>query len=263
MALKAVLDKEAYEALDEGMKKLYVEKDGKFLLDAEGVEDVSGLKGALEKERATVKKLKGDLQNTIDRYKDIDPEKAREAQATLQKMEENKLLDEGKVEELLAKRTERMKADHANQLAAINKQIDTLKMENQGVQSRLSELLIDGSLRQAATKAGVHDSAVEDIVLCGRRVWKLVDNVPTPFSGENIIYGKDASKPVDMVEWISSLQPDAPHLFKPSGGGGATGNQSAGGGKIIILSREEAKDQARYRAAKEQAAKIGGTIQVD
>jgi hypothetical protein len=79
-------------------------------------------------------------------------------------------------------------------------------------------------------------------------------------SGENIIYGKDTSKPVDMVEWISSRQPEAPHLFKPSGGGGATGNATAANGKTIHLTPVEAKDPARYRAAKGQAAKIGGTI---
>jgi len=63
-----------------------------------------------------------------------------------------------------------------------------------------------------------------------------------------------------MVEWISSLQPEAPHLFKPLGGGGATGNATAANGKTIHLTPEEARDPARCRAAKEQATKIGGTI---
>ena len=99
MALKAVLTKEEFDGLEDSLKKLYVEKDGKYLLDAEGVEDVSGLKSALEKERGTVKKLKADLQATVDKFKDIDPDKARDAQKKLQDLEDKQMMDEGKVEE--------------------------------------------------------------------------------------------------------------------------------------------------------------------
>ncbi|MGA2263471.1 MAG: hypothetical protein ABSH28_18805 [Acidobacteriota bacterium] len=66
MALKLVLSKEEYDGLEEAVKKLYVEKDGEFTLDAE-VEDVSGLKSALDKERSNVKKLKSDLHATVGR----------------------------------------------------------------------------------------------------------------------------------------------------------------------------------------------------
>ena len=162
MALKAIVTKEEFDKLDEVVKKFYVEKDGKYLLDAEGVEDVGGLKSALEKERASVRKLKSDLQATVDKYKDIDPEKAREAEKKLQDLEDAKLIDAGKVEELLTKRTERMKQDHQNQINEFNKNVEALKKENLGLNGKLSELLIDGSLRQAAIKAGVHESALED-----------------------------------------------------------------------------------------------------
>jgi len=265
MALKAVLTKEEFDALDEAIKKLYVEKDGKYLLDAEGVEDVSGLKSALEKERGTVKKLKADLQATVDKFKDIDPDKARDAQKKLQDLEDKQMMDEGKVEELFKKRTERMVADFENQKIAFNNQIKTLNGANQSLTGELSELLIDGSLRQAAIKAGVHEAAVEDVVLRGRGVWKLVDKKPTPMNGENIIYGKDPNQIITMEEWISGLQPVAPHLFKPTGGGGSPAGDASkgtGGGKVIRLSREEAKDPLKYRAAKEQAAKAGTTIEI-
>jgi hypothetical protein len=261
MALKLVVSKEEYDGLEEAVKKLYVEKDGEFTLDAE-VEDVSGLKSALDKERSNVKKLKTDLQATVEKFKDIDPEKAREAQLKLQEIEDQKMMSEGKAEELFAKRTERMKADHQNQVDEFNKQIEGLKKENASDKRRLSELLIDGSLRQAALKAGVHDSAVDDVVLRGRRVWKLVDNVPTPLNGENIIYGKDANKAVEMVEWVTGLQTDAPHLFKPTGGSGAPGSSSQSTAKNIVLTREQARDPQIYRNAKAQAEKTGASVTI-
>ena len=49
MALKLTLD--TLDGVDEAIKPLYVEHDGKFKLAVDGLEDTSGLKSALEKER--------------------------------------------------------------------------------------------------------------------------------------------------------------------------------------------------------------------
>jgi hypothetical protein len=46
MALKLILD--TLDGLDDGVKALYSEKDGKFHLNVEGVEDVSGLKNKIK-----------------------------------------------------------------------------------------------------------------------------------------------------------------------------------------------------------------------
>lgn len=60
MSLPAIVDH--LEDLPEAARAFYVEtEDGRFRLDAEGVEDVSGLKSALEKEREARKALKADL----------------------------------------------------------------------------------------------------------------------------------------------------------------------------------------------------------
>ena len=60
MSLPAIVDR--LEDLPEPARAFYVEtEDGLFRLDAEGVEDVSGLKSALEKEREARKTLKAEL----------------------------------------------------------------------------------------------------------------------------------------------------------------------------------------------------------
>ena len=60
MPLPAYVDN--LDALPEAVRAHYVEtEDGRWRLDAEGVEDVSGLKSALEKERAERKALKAEL----------------------------------------------------------------------------------------------------------------------------------------------------------------------------------------------------------
>jgi hypothetical protein len=60
MTLPAYVD--TAEEIPEGFEAHYVEtEDGRFRLDAEGVEDIAGLKSALEKERAARKELKEKL----------------------------------------------------------------------------------------------------------------------------------------------------------------------------------------------------------
>jgi hypothetical protein len=80
--LKAVLD--SLDGLPDAQKSLYEEgEDGKFHLSAEGIEDVGGLKSALEKERkerkAAERKLKelGDIDpDEVQRLRDAEDARA-------------------------------------------------------------------------------------------------------------------------------------------------------------------------------------------
>jgi hypothetical protein len=58
MALKYSITAQEHGGLEEGIKSLYAEKDGGFVLSVEGVEDTTALKSALEKERASAKDYK-------------------------------------------------------------------------------------------------------------------------------------------------------------------------------------------------------------
>lgn len=85
MALKAILEK--IEDAPEALREHYTEQDGKFVLAVDPVggfalEDVGGLKTALGKERTQREKLERD----VVRFKDIDPDKAREALSKLQEL---------------------------------------------------------------------------------------------------------------------------------------------------------------------------------
>jgi hypothetical protein len=58
MSLRYSVTAEEHGGLDEGIKGLYTEKDGGFVLSVEGIEDTSGLKSALTKERDLAKEYK-------------------------------------------------------------------------------------------------------------------------------------------------------------------------------------------------------------
>lgn len=99
MSLKAVVEK--IEDAPEAVRSFYkASDDGKFVLAVEEVggyalENISGLKSALGKERGTREQLERD----VVRFKDIDPDKAREAMA---KWEEFQTIDPAKEADKIA-----------------------------------------------------------------------------------------------------------------------------------------------------------------
>jgi hypothetical protein len=83
--LKAVV--ETIDAVPEAVRGFYQETDGKFFLQVEPVdgyalEDVSGLKNTLGKEMTLRKRLEKD----VLKFKDLDPDRAREALAKLEEL---------------------------------------------------------------------------------------------------------------------------------------------------------------------------------
>lgn len=143
MALKAVV--ETIDSVPEAVRNLYKETDGKFILDVESVEgyaleDISGLKSTLGKELTLRKRLEKD----VLKFKDIDPDKAREA---LAKLEEIGNLDPTKEADRIAnERLEVAKRQllekHTGEISARDSKIGSLTKTIEG-------LLID----QAATAA--------------------------------------------------------------------------------------------------------------
>lgn len=225
--LKAVVTK--LDEVEEPLRSLYVEKNGKFVLDADGVEDVTGLKNALEAQKEAERKARREFDELKLKIGDMDPDKARAALKRMQELEDKTLLDEGKVEELIATRTERMRTDHDNQVKGFNTKIQELETSNTTLNKTLSEVLIDNALRAAASNLGVRATAMEDVILRGRQIWKLKDGKPTPFSGEQVIFGKNPNEPMSMDEWLGEMHTKAPHWFEGSNGSGS-GNKPGGGG---------------------------------
>lgn len=269
MGLKATLTAEEFTALPEPVRPFYTGDASKgYVLDAdvESHPAVAGLKNTVAATRTERDEFKRQLQETAEKFKDLDPAKAREALAALQKMNDKKLLDEGQIDELLRQKTDRMRADYENQIKAYDGQLKSEKSEKAKLIERLEEVLIDTGLQQAAIETGVKQTAIRDVLLRGRRVWKLHDGAPTPYrdNGTDVLFGKDASRPMSMVEWVASLQPEAPHLFETNTGAGAQANvrSSATGGKRIVLTREEARDVRTWRHANDEAKRVGGEVVV-
>lgn len=270
-ALKAVLASRAdVDALPEALRGFYVEQDGKFVLDAE-VEDhpkVGGLKSALKKERDAKDTADKDFKALRDKIGDMDPDKARDALKKIQDLAEKKLLDEGQIEELMKTRTGRMQADHETQVGVFKKQLDERDGKLKVMADTLRTMRITDQIKTLAIDKKVRREAVEDAIARFTVVgidgvkWDVDENGQVVAKrGDQIAYGKDATKPMSFDEGFEILAQKAGHLFETSAGGGAkpsTGNNS----QPYVLSVADSKDPVRYREAKAAAEKAGQTLSI-
>ena len=199
---------------------LYVERDGAFVLDAEGVvekiklDEFRNSNVALVKERDELKQ----------RFEGIDPDEVRKLAEEKRKLE---LQAQGhkpeEIDKLVGERIKGLKADWDKQLGAVTTERDSLT-------SRLTAIQIDQGVLTVATKRGLRPTAIPDITARARLVFKLVNGAPRAFEsdGSTVRYGKDGVTPMTLEEWVDAQVADAPHLFESNAGGGAAGNGAGG-----------------------------------
>lgn len=153
MALKAILNADEHGALGDELKGEYKEVDGKFILDVvatDGYElsDVSGLKTTMGKE---IEKRKA-LEKQVVKFKDIDPERAREA---LAKLEELETLDPSKDVDKIA--NTKFEAAKAQLLKKHTDELSAAEAKSNKYRSKIEKLLVDqvATAELAAAKGSV------------------------------------------------------------------------------------------------------------
>lgn len=244
------LEVDAVETLDAAVRGLYkpIEGTKRFRLDVSGIpepEDTTALKAAAKKERESAQASAKLLKEMQDKYKDIDPEEVRKLMASLEDDGEKKLLKEGKVEEVVLARTEKLRKTMEKQVA------DALAVAAKEKAARLksSERVLDNEVRAIVTKAGVHVSAIDDALLRARGLFSLGDDGTPVQVGEDgvVVLGKDAKTPYSVAEWIEGMKESAPHWF-PAGSSGSGGKGNGSGaagaaGSTITRAAFDALDQ--------------------
>jgi hypothetical protein len=162
-----------------------------------------------------------------------------------------------------------MAADHAAQVQAAQARIQDLETRHNASETRLGEVLIDGTIKDVAGKAGVRKTLSQALVRIARAGdvdgirWDIRDGQPTPLVGESVKYGKDPTKPMSVEEYVDVVRQKMPDLFEPSTETGTVpGASGAQSRSSFVLTREQARDQKVYVATREAAAKAGQSVQI-
>lgn len=233
----------------------------KAFLEKAVKEATSGLAANKDEILAEKKALQEQFASMQEQWKGLDPQAVRTIMNRLENDEEAKLLAEGKTDEVFERRTERLKADHAKQLAAFEAKIAELETSAATSADRVKRLTVEGGIRQAAAALNVVPSAFEDALARAMSVFNVDDEgkLHAADTDGGTIYGKDG-KPISPSEWLESMKEKAPHWFPAPSGGGAGGGQGRSGS--FTISRADARDVSKYRAAKEAAEKAGAQLQI-
>ncbi len=196
----------------------YVERDGAWTLDADGVVE----KAKLEEFRATNVAILKERDDLRKRFEGIDPDAVRQLAEEKRKLEEAAQIKAGEVDKVLSARLK----------AELDKVHAPVVAERDALHGRLTAIQIDQAVVTEATKRGLRATAIPDITARARMTFKLVGGVPQAFEadGHNARMGKDGVTPMTLAEWVDALVSDAPHLFEANAGGGAAGSGSGGAG---------------------------------
>lgn len=231
MALKALLTKDEFEKLHDSIKEHYKQEGDNYILDT----DDSGYKNKLKEFRDNNIKLLKEQKDLIDQIKlfdGIDPDKVKEAEKKLLELQDQQLLDEGKMEELLEVRTERMKKDFDNKYVALEEANTKLEERASTSESQLHIKMVDAKIAAAINDVGtVRKGAMPDILARAGKIWKLNGELDlVAMKEDQVIIGTDGKSNLTPKEYATQLLQDAPFFFEGSSGGNSGGNDNSNSG---------------------------------
>ena len=204
----------------------------------EGSGGSSGTNSELDSIKAEVERLKSHnnklldekkkIQASLKRFDGIDPENIKNMMQVLESNEEAKLLADGKLDEVLNKRTEKMRISFEQKLNDIAEESQTTKKENEHLKDQYNDLVINTEIRKQAEKSGVIPAAIDDVISRAGGVFSLDKdgNIESRNSDGDLVTIK--KKPLTPELFIEKLKENAPHFWPASKGAGATGGTSNG-----------------------------------
>lgn len=240
MALALTVDK--IDSVPEALRSEYVEKDGKFHLNVDGMPDVTGLKSALQSERDRASALDKTSKEWAKLGKT--PAEIAEMVEAARKKEEDAALKAGKFDEVLATHLGNAKQERDTAVGAAQKERDSAL----GI---ARNAIIGNNVTGALAKA---KATAEGIDLLTERLGKRID----------IKFGDDGAETVTILEadgktpmvgsgkgglatyddLVKEATKNYPSLFSASGAGGSgtdpKGLRRDAGGKTISRADFEA-----------------------
>ena len=213
MALKTIIDADAFDQLPETLKEFYnKDEQDKYVLQTDSKEKINEFRDNnrnLYKENEDLKKQTLSFQKQLE-----------EKTQALQKNNEKELLSEGKIDELLDKRTEAMRQSYEEKLQNLAKNFES-------AEKTLDIHIVENQIRDAAIKANArNDRAVDHIIRAVRSSVKRDGTNAVRIDKEgNIVMSEDGKTPQGISDIVDELRSSDSFLFAESTGSGATGGQ--------------------------------------
>lgn len=215
--------------------------------------DFSGLKTKNEELIGEVRKAK----ETMKQFEGIDIKAFKELQTKMANDEEFKLIQEGKVDEVINRRFDRMRVEYDGKLTAAEEAVQKLANERDSFKNRYERENISSALRKAAEKAGVVPEAIDDVILRGQGLFSIDEDgsvVSLDKSGK--IATDSKGKPITTESFVDALRDKAPHYWRQSQSADFSGNNNNMDSlETKLLEASKSGDMATYNKVKAEIAK--------
>ena len=240
---------------------LYTERNGQFeMTGVDGMKtqaDIDRIQVSLVKERNDHKALKDKVATLGRPIEEIIPilDKVPELEAAAKGN-----IDEGKINEIVESRIKVRIAPLEREKQTLTEKVNELTGTVGKYEKRETMRSIGDTVRGAAVKSKVVDSAIEDINLLAERVFEI-DETGRVTAKE----GVGCTPGITPEVWLTEMQDKRPHWWGPSTGGGARGNAGGGGGGVNPFTAanwnmtEQGRIYTENPARAEQLAKSAGT----
>ena len=186
------------------------------------------------------------VKSNLKQFDGIDAEKTKQMLAAFENDQDLKDIAEGKHEDVFNRRTEKIKAEYKSTIEGLQNELDDSKKTSTHYKDKFESLSIDRTAMEFFTKHKGEPTAMEDIALRARKVWRLEgDDIVARDQAGELITGENGQ--ITMEEWIVALKKTAPHLFPSSQSAGSSGNTDTGGGFTISEQMQQALKTGNHK----------------
>lgn len=208
----------------------------------------------VQKTNSDLKSEKQKLQTILDSMPNKEQLEAfQNMQKQLDGSEDAKLISEGKLDDVVLRRTERLRSDFDAKLNTTSEELQKEKDRNNDLSNKYNIYRIDNAIRVEASKQGVVPHATDDLVNRALSIFVMEETSIVARDSKGEIMLGEGGKPITPKDYIISLKESAPHFWPPSKGAGLEGKDfddklvsaSADTGKFIEMRRKQIAEKTK------------------
>jgi hypothetical protein len=141
----------------------------------------------------------------------------------LEESEEARLMADGKLDEVVAKRFERKEKDFLKQIESLQSEVEEWKSHTSKWNNGYNNLKVETEVNSAADSLGLFGHAKPDALAAARSVFSIDQdgNIVALDADGNVQMGKSGKDPLQPQEWLEGMKEKRPHWWPAPQGGGA------------------------------------------
>jgi len=269
--MKLKLDDEGHVIVKNEMP-VYVDENGKDIVhDAPRL--LFKVTSLTEEKDRHFEKANG-LQTQLDIFKGIDPEAAKAALETVEKLDGKKMIEAGEFDKLKEQMKDISDTQLKEQRDIFDAKITDMEKTTSTQKETIEHLMVTNHFAQSPYFSGTKPKTVLSADLA-TNIFKPYFKVEGEGSeikmvgyigGEKIPSRKDVGQPADFNEAIETIIEQHPEkdrfLTSSLGGGPGSGSNFNVDDGTVVISAEDASIPAKYRAAREKAEKAGVPVSI-